>query len=103
MRDWLIGHCGKTEREAEVTGWVELRALQKGKEQERYDAWARARMIAHSVYLFAPVFGRGARKETDPRRFFPLPGDEVEREQPTVVHLSEDDIKELNRINTMIQ
>ena len=80
---------------------MELRALQKGKEQERHDAWARARLIAHWVYLSIPT-ARGTHKETDPRRFYPLPGDEDGLEQ-TVVHLTDDDIKELNRIKGLIR
>lgn len=75
-RDFLIGVCGKTEREAETTSWVELRALEKGHRDAEYSAWVRARFIAHTTYLFAPVFGKGVRKERDPRKFFPLPGDD---------------------------
>lgn len=81
-RDFLIGVCGKTEREAEVVSWVELRALEKGHRDAEYSAWVRARFIAHTTYLFAPVFGKGVRKERDPRKFFPLPGDEVISDKP---------------------
>ena len=81
---------------------MELRALQKAKDQQRYDAWARARLIAHSVYLFAPT-AKGTHKETDPKVFFPLPGDEDELPEPTVIHISENDIKELNRIKELIR
>lgn len=45
---------------------------------------------------------KGTHKETDPRRFYPLPGDEDGLE-PTVVHLTDDDIKELNRIKGLIR
>ena len=106
IRDWLIGWCGKTEREAETTGWVELRALQKADRERQHGQWSRARMIAHSVYLFAPVFSKGYRKETDPTKWWPLPGDEeieARREKPTVIRLSKDDIKELNRIKALIK
>ena len=102
-RDWFIGWCGKTEREAEETGWVELRALLKAQRERQNDAWRRARMIAHSVYLFAPKFAKGVRKENDPRKFYPLHGDEDDLPAPTVVHLTAGDIKELNRIKTLIR
>lgn len=104
-RDFLIGHCGKSEIEAERTGWVELRALQKAHRERQYDAWRRTRLIAHSVYLYAPVFGKGVHKETDPHKFYPLDGDdeiEAKKELP-VTHLTNDDIKELNRIKNLIR
>ena len=76
--------------------------MQKAEEERRYDAWARTRMIAHCVYLFAPTFGKGVRKETDARRWYPLPGDKkAEDEKPEVIHLTDDDIKELNRIKSI--
>jgi len=59
-------------------------------------------MIAHWVYLSIPT-GKGGHKETDPRRFYHLPGDEEELGEPTVVHLTENDIKELNRIKGLIR
>ena len=104
-RDFLIGHCGKSEIEAERTGWVELRALMKAHREQQYDAWRRARLIAHSVYLYAPTFSKGVRKETDPHKFYPLEMDkemEDRRERP-VTHLSKNDIEELNRIKALIQ
>jgi hypothetical protein len=81
---------------------VELRALQSGKEKERHDAWARARMIAHWVYLSIPS-AKGGHKETDPTRFFPLPGDGDADSEQTVIHLTDNDIKELNRIKRNIR
>lgn len=105
-RDFLIGHCGKSEIEAERTGWVELRALLKAHREKQYDAWRRARLIAHSVYLYAPMFSsKGLRKETDPHKFYPLEGDEqmnAAKEYP-VTHITEDEIKELNRIKALIR
>lgn len=94
-RDWLIGHCGKTEREAEVVSWVELRALLKGRDEREYGEWVRARFIAHTIYLHIPVFGKGVRKEKDPRRFFPLPGDK-EDDKPTVVRVTKKQMARLD-------
>jgi hypothetical protein len=81
---------------------VELRALTKAKDAQRHDAWARARMIAHWVYLSIPA-AKGTHKETDPRRFYPLPGDNETMDEPTVIHITDGDIKELNRIKSMIR
>lgn len=104
-RDFLIGYCGKTEIEAERTGWVELRALEKAHDERRCDGWRRARMIAHVVYLYAPVFSKNVRKEVDPTKWYPLPGDEkIEAEQErTVIEISHNEIKELNRIKALIR
>lgn len=104
-RDFLIGHCGKSEIEAERTGWVELRALLKAHRERQYDAWRRARLIAHSVYLYAPTFAKGVRKETDPTKFYPLEGDKEmeDRKERPVTHLTKNDIKELNRIKALIK
>jgi len=59
-------------------------------------------MIAHWVYLSIPA-GKGGHKETDPRRFFPLPGDDDGEREQTVIHLTDEDIKELNRIKRKIR
>ena len=59
-------------------------------------------MIAHWVYLSIPT-GKGVRKETDPRRFYPLPGDEYDLDEQTVIPITEDEIKELNRIKELIK
>lgn len=104
-RDFLIGVCGKTEREAETTSWVELRALEKGHRDAEYSAWARARFIGHTTYLFAPVFGKGVRKERDPRKFFPLPGDdEMQKDKPLVVYkVSAEEEAKLNKLFATIR
>lgn len=81
---------------------MELRALQRGKEKERHDAWARARLIAHWVYLSIPS-AKGGHKESDPRRFLHLPGDDDADSEQTVIRLTDDDIKELNRIKRTIR
>jgi len=94
----LIGHCGKSEREAEEVSWVELRALLKGRDEREYGAWVRARFIAHTIYLHIPVFGKGVRKERDPRRFFPLPGDKQGDEKPTVVRVTKRQAERLDKI-----
>ena len=76
--------------------------MQSAKEKERHDAWARARLIAHWVYLSIPS-AKGGHKETDPTRFFPLPGDGDADSEQTVIRLTDDDIKELNRIKRTIR
>lgn len=63
-------------------------------------------MVAHSVYFYAPNFSKGYHKEADPRKWWPLPGDEeaaARQEKPEVIHLSKNDIKELNRIKALIK
>lgn len=95
----MIGCCGKTEREAETTGWVELRALEKGYEEREHREWERARFVAHLNYLCQPVWGKGSPKERDPRKFHPFPWDETTEKplkadkQPT-----RRDIEKLNKI-----
>lgn len=59
-------------------------------------------MIAHWVYLSIPS-AKGGHKETDPTRFFPLPGDGDADSEQTVIHLTDNDIKELNRIKRNIR
>ena len=85
--------------------WVELRALEKGHRDAEYSEWVRARFIAHTVYLFAPVFGKGVRKERDPRKFFPLPGDdEAQMDKPLVVYkVSAEDEAKLNKLFATIR
>jgi len=104
-RDWLIGWCGKSELDAERTGWVELRALQKAERERQYGEWCRARFVAHTVYLNAPVFGRGVHRETDPTRFYPLPLDEeIRAAKPVeIVKITEGQLKELQRIKGLIK
>jgi len=58
-------------------------------------------MVAHWVYLSIPT-GKGVHKETDPRLFYPLPGDEYDLDEKTVIPITEDEIKELNRIKELI-
>lgn len=83
-----------------MTGWVELRALEKGFEEREHREWERARFIAHLNYLVQPVWGKGQQKEKDPRRFYPFPWDKpTEKElHPEVVKVSKKDIEKLNRI-----
>lgn len=96
----MIGHCGKSEREAEEVSWVELRALQKGRDERDYGAWVRARFIAHTIYLHIPIFGKGVRKERDPRKFFPLPGDtpKEEEKKPAVVRITKKQMQALDEM-----
>lgn len=99
-RDFLIGCCGKTEREAEVTTWVELRALEKGYTDHEHAEWNRARFIAHLNYLTTPVMGKGVTKEKDARKFCPFPWDQMTEAElhPKVYKVTKDDVKKLNKI-----
>lgn len=79
--------------------------MQKADRERQHGEWSRARLIAHSVYLYTPTFTKGLRKETDPRKFLPLPlDDEMDgrRERP-VIKLTQKDIAELNRIKQLIK
>ena len=103
-RDFLIGCCGKTEREAETVSWTELRALEKGWLDREHAAWDRARFIAHLNYLCQPVWGKGHTKEKDARKFHPFPWDKPTEAElhPTVVKISKKDEQKLNKIFELV-
>ena len=103
-RDFLIGCCGKTEREAETVSWTELRALEKAFADREHAAWDRARFIAHLNYLTQPVWGKGVTKERDARKFHPFPWDKLTEAElhPTVVKITKKDEEKLNKIFELV-
>ena len=100
-RDFLIGCCGKTEREAETGSWTELRALEKGYADREHAAWERARFVAHLNYLTQPVWGKGQQKEKDPRKFHPFPWDKTDERQ--IVPDKQPTKKDMEKLNKVFE
>ena len=83
MEEFLVGRCGKTEREAGLTSYREFRMLVKGKEAEEHERWELARWQAFNNLLLSPHI-KAIKKPKSPKAWFRFPwerpdDDEVEK------------------------
>lgn len=95
IEEFLVGVIGKSEYEAAKCTFNELRLLRKGYQIRNHNMWDIARFIAHEHYMLSPFIDN---KETDRRRFFPLPLDEEEEVEFINQKLTEHECSELGRI-----
>lgn len=105
MEAFLVGRCGKTEREAGLTTTREYLLLRKGADEAARERWEIARWQAWQRMLLSPDI-KPHNKPNNPKAFMRFPWEEPEAEEVLRMakgsRVSEDEAKELNRIFTQL-
>lgn len=99
IEEFLVGRCGKTEKEAMYVSFREFEMLSKGKEQEIRLAWEIARWEQFMQMGMSPYI-KSIDKPRTPSGFFRLPWD-AQEEKPKMQPLTKGQIDTLNDIREM--
>lgn len=99
MEAFLVGECGKTEREAALTSAHEFRLLQDGKQRETREKWEMLRWMMWQHVKMSPHIKN---KPNSPQQYLRFPWEKTQKEEVEEKFrnskLSEGQIAELNRI-----
>lgn len=97
---FLVGRCGKNEREAGLTTYREYQMLLEGKEQDHRDLMEVARWVCFNIYSMNPYI-KGT-KARNPRSYIRFPWEEMSAEEVERIrgrcHVTAEEQAELDRI-----
>lgn len=98
---FLIGRCGRTERQAALTGYHEYVRLREGKERELQEQYEVARWICFNMMMLSPNI-KDFNKPKTLRSYAPFPWEQMTAEEAEEAKakcgVSEEEAAELNRI-----
>ena len=100
IETFLVGRCGKTEREAGLTSFREYRMLREGKDEEWKERMELARWTCFQLYLQNPYIKPP--KAQTPRQYIRFPWEEMTAEEANAMkescHVTEEEQAELDKI-----